>query len=68
MTVNPNYSHDEDDDFDSTYANFYYKLPEQYLTELRVIFKDKTVLKPSEKWQILFNAMAKEEVDKKYGK
>lgn len=28
LTSNPNYLHDEDDDFDSTYADFYFSFPE----------------------------------------
>lgn len=28
LTSHPNYLYDEDDDFDSTYATYYFKLPE----------------------------------------
>jgi hypothetical protein len=29
LTSHPNYLYDEDDDFDSTYASYYFKFPEQ---------------------------------------
>lgn len=34
LTLNPFYLYDEDDDFDSTYANFWFKIPEDLEKEL----------------------------------
>lgn len=57
MSEHPWYSHDEDDSFDCTYANIYFKIPEG---------KEKTVMalhdfdegqNPSEQWAELFALM-----------
>lgn len=53
MSDHPWYSHDADDDFDCTYANIYFKLPEN--EKLIVILKDlEAGGSPSHKWSDLF--------------
>ena len=53
----PLYSHDEDDDFDCTYADIYFKHPEGYEDVLKEMAEG--VITPAEKWQLLFAAMEK---------
>jgi len=55
MSEHPLYSHDEDDDFDCTYANIYFKHPDGY-SELLKEMAVGTVT-PSEKWKIMFEAL-----------
>lgn len=49
MALHPWYSHDEDDDYDCTYANIYFKVPEdeQVMVALRGFDAGKN---PSEQW------------------
>ena len=51
----PGYQYDQDDDFDSTYADFFYKPPEAALEALKSIPADTP---PAEQWQQLFAALA----------
>lgn len=53
----PNYLHDQDDDFDSTYADIYYSLPEAYAAELAAIAEERFV-EPGKKWQQLLAALS----------
>jgi len=55
MSEHPLYDYDEDDDFDCTYANIYFKHPPEY-TELLKEMAEHTVT-PSEKWQALLLAL-----------
>ncbi len=49
MSMHPWYSHDQDDDFDCTYANIYFKLPED--EKLMVILRGIDAGKnPSQQW------------------
>lgn len=57
MTCHPHYLEDSDDDFDSTYANFYYSVPEEYSDKLKEAFKDRKTITPADKWESLFKAM-----------
>lgn len=41
MTRNEYYSHDEDDSFDSTYANFYFNVPEKYTNDFLILINAK---------------------------
>lgn len=59
LTANPYFLYDEDDDLDSTYAHFYFKFPEEYAADLKALAENSDMHKPSEKWQMLFNAMNK---------
>jgi len=43
------YSYDEDDEFDSTYATFYFSFPEQFRAELEAIDSGEKI-DPSQKW------------------
>ena len=56
LRAHPNYVRDEDDDFDSTYADFYFSLPIDYAPELKALADGGTVT-PSEKWQILLEKL-----------
>ena len=49
----PWYSHDEDGDFDNTYADIYFKVPENHKDFLAVRNLDEGQ-KPSEQWATLF--------------
>lgn len=55
MSDHPLYVYDEDDDFDCTYANIYFKHPAEY-SELLKEMAEGTVT-PSEKWKLLFEMM-----------
>lgn len=57
LTENAYYLYDEDDDFDSTYACFYFKFPEEYAADLKALVESSETHKPSEKWKTLFEAM-----------
>ena len=57
MAAHPWYAHDEDDEFDSTYANFYFKPPAEIGATL-----NKTDSTPAEHWQKLFAQLAVGEV------
>ena len=53
MSEHPWYSHDADDDFDCTYANIYFKLPED--EKLMVILKGLDAgANPAKQWASLF--------------
>jgi hypothetical protein len=56
MSEHPWYSHDEDDSFDCTYANIYFKVPEteQVLIALRDLNRGSN---PAEQWSELFATM-----------
>jgi hypothetical protein len=55
MSNHPLYDYNQDDDFDCTYADIYFRHPEEY----RDLLKEMAVgtVTPSEKWQILFNSL-----------
>lgn len=53
------YIRNEDDDFDSTYANFYFRFPEEYENDLRALEVNNESHTPSEKWQLLFDELNK---------
>lgn len=57
MSSHPLYDYDQDDDFDCTYADIYFRHPEQY----RDLLKEMAVgtVTPSEKWKILFDALSR---------
>jgi len=56
MSEHPWYSHDEDDSFDCTYANIYFKVPENYKDFLAIMNLNEGQ-KPSEQWAELFGMM-----------
>jgi len=55
MSEHPLYAYDEDDHFDCTYANYYFKHPAVYKDVLQEMAKG--TITPSEKWQILFEKL-----------
>ncbi len=64
LTANPYFLYDEDSDFDSTYANFYFKVPKEYVADLAALAERSETHKPSEKWQALFKAIDKAQHDR----
>lgn len=55
MVQHPLYAYDEDDDFDSTYADIYFKHPEGYEEMLKEMAQG--TITPSEKWQLMLTAL-----------
>lgn len=55
MEEHPLYIYDEDDDFDCTYANFYFAHPERFSELLKEMAKG--TVTPSEKWKRLFESL-----------
>lgn len=54
MSEHPWYSHDEDDDFDCTYANIFFKVPENVVQELNNLSKGEN---PKEQWKYLLEKL-----------
>jgi hypothetical protein len=57
MSEHPLYAYDEDDDFDCTYANIYFRHPAEHAEVLKELAEG--TITPSEKWQMLFAALEK---------
>jgi len=57
LQSHPLYITDYDDNFDCTYANFVFKVPEEHEAKLKEAFEGKETITPSEKWQLLFQSM-----------
>ena len=57
MAEHPWYSHDEDDDFDCTYANIYFKVPEDANQTLLALHDFDKGAAPSKQWAELFAVM-----------
>lgn len=57
LSRHPLYRGDEDDDFDCTYADIYFSLPDEYGDELRALADRQEFVKPSEKWAALLEQM-----------
>lgn len=57
LRKNPNFNFDEDNSFDSTYADFYYNIPSNFKDGLKIIHKEYPSLPPEEKWKILFEKL-----------
>ena len=58
LSQHPLYAYDEDDDFDCTYADIYFRYPKGYEDILSEMAKG--TVTPSEKWQLLFSALNKD--------
>ena len=56
MAKHPGYRFDRDDDFDCTYADFFYEIPERYRDS--VLLFGKEGVPPAKKWQDLLCAMS----------
>jgi hypothetical protein len=50
------FKYDEDSSYDSTYANFYFKIPEELIEEFKKFPAGST---PEEKWELLFKNLNK---------
>ena len=61
MSNNAFYICDDDDEYDCTYANFYFRFPDEYVNDLTALAERSETYKPSDKWQALFKAMEKTE-------
>lgn len=59
MKNNPYYAFDRDDDFDSTYAYFFFNLPESAKEAINDIARIDHNLPPADKWKRMFKAMEK---------
>lgn len=57
MAEHPLFSHDSDDDFDSTYCSFYFNYPRGVEDLLKDIVKANPTLEPHEKWSKLFKSL-----------
>ena len=57
MSEHPWYSHDADDDFDCTYANIYFKVPEGKEETLVALHNFDKGENPSSQWAALFATM-----------
>ena len=55
MSQHPWYSHDADDDFDCTYANIYFKIPDDEMKTFVALMDQGH--DPAEIWQELFKAL-----------
>lgn len=58
LRKHPCYLCDEDDDYDCTYANFYFKFPEQYAEDLKNL--NMPEYKPSAEWEKFLNKFKEE--------
>jgi hypothetical protein len=57
MSEHPWYSHDEDDSFDRTYANIYFKVPEGKEETLIALHNFNKGTNPKDQWAELFSAL-----------
>ena len=55
MRENEHYDYDADDSFDSTYANFYFRIPEDYREQVIALGREN--VPPEQKWRDLLRAM-----------
>lgn len=56
LAAHPLYVDDEDDDFDCTYANFYFRAPPEYEAEFRAVAENKPVVM-GERWLQMIEAI-----------
>lgn len=57
MSEHPWYSHDEDDDFDCTYANIYFKVPDNAESTMFLLQGVDAGGNPKAQWEDLFKAL-----------
>lgn len=55
----PGFKFDADDDFDSTYADFHYSVPEAFKEQIALLKDLGAVSNPAERWQSLLENMRK---------
>lgn len=58
ITASPFYVRDEDDDFDSTYASFYFSIPPEFADVLKMMPAETET--PSQQWKDLFETLKKD--------
>ena len=63
LTENPNYLFDRDDDFDRTYANWFFKIPEEAKNMMVSIIEKDLRKAPKEQWQDLIKKMNEKNTD-----
>jgi hypothetical protein len=61
LKENPFYVYDEDGDYDSTYANFYFRFPDEYAEDLKALAARSETYTPSEKWKTFFASLENKE-------
>jgi len=64
LTKIAGYKFDEDDDFDWTYANFHYAIPEAFKDMIPVLKNLGAINNPQERWASLLEAMKKGDMSK----
>ena len=58
LRAHPNYLYDFDDEFDSTFASYVFKCPEDFLGEAKKVIRDiGDAILPAEKWKKLFEKL-----------
>jgi len=57
MAAHPLYLFDQDDDFDSTYCDFVFKVPENGLAFAEVLLAETDNTSPAEKWEKMLGAL-----------
>lgn len=55
----PGFKHDADDDFDCTYADFHYAVPEAFKEQVALLKDFGAVTNPAERWQSLLENLRK---------
>jgi len=63
MSTHPYFIQDFDDGFDSTYASFEFKVPDQFKEQVDKLFDKSDNKAPADKWKDLFVAMDKKNTD-----
>lgn len=53
----PGYKSDEDDSFDSTYANFHFEVPEPFKEQVLLLLNLGATTDPAQKWKNMLDAM-----------
>jgi hypothetical protein len=62
VETHPWYSHDEDDDFDCTYANIYFKIPEGKYESFIALNDFEKGENPTKQWEEFFKILEKEKL------
>lgn len=58
----PGYLHDHDDDYDSTYAHFYYAVPEPFKAQVELLKNLGAVTDPAARWQSVLDGLKTRDV------
>ena len=57
LTQVPGYKYDEDDDFDCTYADFHYEVPDAFKAQVALLKDLGAVTSPAEQWQRMLDGL-----------